>query len=128
MHSVKAPEAQTVTITNTGLALITLNQPTATDFDIGELSATTLPASGATATFTVRPKADLEVGVYYETIAINASNEVSAIVDVSFEVTTDTGESTAGSGGCNVIGYALAMWLALLLFIPKRRGKGGSSQ
>jgi len=119
------PEAQTVTITNTGLASITLTQPTAMNFDIGELSTTTLAASGDITTFTIRPKANLSIGVYDETITISGCNEASVTVNVSFEVTRlsdrDTiSGSSGGSGGCNVaVGYAFAMWLMLLMFVLK---------
>ena len=119
------PEAQTVTITNTGLVSITLTQPTAMNFDIGELSITTLAASGDTATFTIRPKANLSIGVYNETITVTGCNEASVVINVSFEVTTPSGRGTASGtsrGGCNaVIGYTLAMWLALLLFGIRRK-------
>jgi len=120
------PEAQTVTITNTGLASITLTQPTAINFDIGELSTTSLAASGDTAKFTIRPKANLSIGVYNETIVVTGCNEASASVNVSFEVTTLSGRTmtsgTGRGGGCNVaVGYALAMWLVLFLVALKKK-------
>jgi len=72
-------------------------------------------------TITNRPKADLSVGAYDETISINASNnEASTIVNVNFEVTAEAAEDTT-SGGCNVIGYALTIWFTLLLFVLKRK-------
>ena len=122
------PEAQTVTITNTGLVSIALAQPTAMNFDIGELSITTLATSRDTATFTIRPKANLSIGVYNEAIIVTGCNEASAAVNVSFEVTTLSGRNMASGtgrgGGCNVaVGYALAIWLAFLFFIPKRMKK-----
>ena len=80
------PASQTVTITNTGTGSVTLTQPTATNYDIGTLSTTTL-AAGATATFTVRPKAGLSVGNHDETITISGSNGASATVNASFTVT-----------------------------------------
>jgi len=115
------PAAQTVTITNTGVAAITLTQPTATNYEIGELSTTSLTASGSTATFTVRPRTGLPVGNHNETITISGGNGASAVVNVSFEVTAEEIENIAG-GGCNVtIGYVLAMWLALLLVALKKK-------
>ena len=80
-----APAAQTVTITNTGNQTITLNQPTATDFNIGTLSTTDL-AAGGTATFTVQPKTGLTTGSHSETLTISGSNGVSAQVALSFTV------------------------------------------
>ncbi len=80
-----APAAKTVTITNTGNQTFTLTQPTATNFDIGTLSATEL-AAGATATFTVQPKTGLAAGSYNETLAISGDNDVGATVGLSFTV------------------------------------------
>ena len=87
------PTAQTVSITNTGNQTITLTQPTATNFDIGTLSATEL-AAGATATFTVQPKTGLAAGSYNETLAISGSNNTSASITVSFTV-----EQRSSGGG-----------------------------
>jgi len=121
------PEAQTVTITNAGLSSITLTQPTAINFDIGELSTTSLAASGDTAAFTIRPKANLSIGVYDETIVVTGCNEAIAVVNASFEVTTLSGRNMTsgtghGGGGCNVVvGYALAMWLVLFLVALKKK-------
>ena len=99
-----APAAQTVTITNTGNQTITLNQPTATDFNIGTLSTTDL-AAGGTATFTVQPKTGLTAGNHSETLTISGSNGASAQVAISFTVTetapatyTLTVELNGGSG------------------------------
>ena len=80
-----APAAQTVTITNTGNQTITLNQPTATDFNIGTLSTTDL-AAGGTATFTVQPKTGLAAGSHNETLTISGSNDTSASVTLAFQV------------------------------------------
>lgn len=81
-----APAAQTVTITNTGNQTINLNQPTATDFNIGTLSTTDL-AAGGTATFTVQPKTGLAAGSHSETLTISGSNGTSASVTLAFTVT-----------------------------------------
>ena len=80
-----APAAQTVTITNTGNQTITLNQPTATDFNIGTLSTTELTAGG-TATFTVQPKTGLAAGSHNETLTISGSKDTSASVTLAFQV------------------------------------------
>lgn len=81
-----APAAQTVTITNTGNQTITLNQPTATDFNIGTLSTTDL-AAGGTATFTVQPKPGLAAGSHNETLTISGTKDTSASVTLAFTVT-----------------------------------------
>gem|GEM_PF-3417047 len=83
------PAAYTLTLTNTGPGSITLTQPTAVNYDIGTLSTTTLAANGDTATFTVRPKASLAIGSYYETISISGSNGAFASVLASFTVVAD---------------------------------------
>lgn len=80
-----APAAQMVTITNTGNQSVTLTQPTAENYEIGTLSATTL-APNETATFTVQPKAGLSAGKYNETIAVSGENGATASVAVSFSV------------------------------------------
>ena len=94
------PTAQTVTIINTGTGSVTLNQPTATDYDIGTLSATAI-AAGETATFTVQPKAGLAVGYYDETINITGSDDASALVFASFYV-SEAGTVTVGAQGGNM--------------------------
>ncbi len=80
------PAAQMVTITNTGTGAVTLNQPAATNYTVGTLSTATL-AAGATATFTVRPKANLSDGTYNETITITGTNNAKATVFAQFTVT-----------------------------------------
>lgn len=82
------PDAQTVTITNTGNQQVTLTQPTANYYEIGTLSATDL-APGDTATFTVQPKNDLWSGIYNETIPVqgtSGSSTTSVNINAKFEV------------------------------------------
>ena len=83
-----APEAQSVTITNTGNSSVTLTQPTSTNYTIGALSDTTLAPNG-TATFTVAPKSDLAVGNHNETLTISTDHSTNATVELSFFVTAD---------------------------------------
>jgi hypothetical protein len=83
------PAAQTVTVTNTGNQALTLYQPAAVRYEIGALSATEL-IPGASATFTVRPKAGLPVGVADETIPVYASNSANAQLDAAFTCTAGT--------------------------------------
>lgn len=68
-----APAAKTITITNTGNQRITLTQPTATNFEIGMLSQTSIDPN-ETATFTIKPKSGLSVGAYNETITVYGAN------------------------------------------------------
>lgn len=88
------PAARTVTITNTGMGTVTLIQPTATNFDISNLDKTSI-AAGTRATFTVRPKAGLGVGMKDETIIINGSSGAKATVKAEFSVTAHTNTLTA---------------------------------
>ena len=89
------PDTRTVTITNTGNQTVTLDQPAASScFEIGELSQAEL-APDDTATFTVRPRVDLPIGTYSETIHVTGSDGVSADIAVSFAVL----ERPASSGG-----------------------------
>ena len=85
------PAVQIVTVINTGTNPVTLAQPTATNYDIGTLSTTTLAANSATATFTVQPKAGLPAGNHDEIITVTGnSGAVSTAVSVSFTVTAAT--------------------------------------
>ena len=84
--------AQTITVTNTGNRVVELREPTSADssFIIGKLTKTKLASDGSgTATFTVRPKADLAVGEHKGTITIygmSEPNDVSEKLNVSFTV------------------------------------------
>ena len=89
------PAAQTVTVTNTGTGSVTLDQPSAVSYDIGRLSATFL-YPGATATFTVRPKAGLPAGNYNEGIAVKGSNGAATTVSARFAVTAAPFVAVAG--------------------------------
>lgn len=82
------PRAQTVTVKNTSTNTIILTQPTAANYDVGRLSATTLRA-GASATFTVTPKKDLKAGNYNITLSILTNNkDVQGAVALRFTVGT----------------------------------------
>ena len=81
-----APEAKLVTITNTGSAQVTLDQPTAANYVLGTLSATVLEM-GENATFTIQPKTELAAnGNYEEDITITGSGSVSTMVKLKFTV------------------------------------------
>jgi len=84
------PGAQTVTITNTGSASVTLYQlGDYVNYDIVGLSAVTILAGrGDKTTFTIRPKAVLEVGNYDVNITISGNFDGSSkTVPVTFSVT-----------------------------------------
>jgi len=61
------------------------------------LSATILTTTGATATFTVRPKANLAAGTYNETITVSGSNGASATINAEFKVITVDRDSVVKS-------------------------------
>ncbi len=92
-----APVSQTITITNTGNQVITVSQPTSTNYTIGMLSSTTL-AIGSSVTFTVQPNTNLAAGTYSETINIIGSNSTFASVLAQFVVTDAATSSSTGSG------------------------------
>lgn len=84
------PAAQTVTITNNGNQILTLNQPASTSsFEVGNLSTANLPVNG-TATFTVQPKTGLSVGEYSESVEITGSNDTKASVTCKFKVSSSS--------------------------------------
>lgn len=95
-----APEAKTVTITNTGNRQITLTQPTAANYTVGTLSKTDLEPNG-TATFTVQPKDSLAAGTYDTTITVEGSNSANVSISVKFSVVqiyTVSFDSNGGEG------------------------------
>ena len=65
----ETPEATTITLTNTGNTTISLAQPYAEYFDIGELSTSVLEPEDS-ATFTAVPVTGLKAGDYLDSIQI----------------------------------------------------------
>ena len=84
------PAAQTVTVKNTGNQTLNLNQPAASNYEVGALSKTQL-APNDTATFTLRPKAGLGAGSYNESITVSANDGAKAVVNVNFAVSQPSG-------------------------------------
>ena len=80
------PLAKTVTLKNTQTTAITLEQPTHTNYTIGELSKTTL-AQNETATFTVAPAKNTPAGNYDDAIKVKADTGIFASIPVKFTVT-----------------------------------------
>ena len=79
------PAAQTVTVKNTGNQTVTLNQPTATNFEITTSDNLTLNA-GESVTLTIQPKDKLPRGSYSEQITITGDNNVSETLTATFTV------------------------------------------
>ena len=100
------PAAQTVTIENTGNQPVTLTLSTPEHYILGDISDAELEPNG-TATFTVRPRPDLEVGTYNETLTVtgsSGSHTAPATVQLQFEVAQ---QPTGGGGG--VATYAVTV-------------------
>ena len=92
------PEAQTVTITNTGNRDVTVTLPTMTNYDIvatGDswTEGSIALAPNATANFTVQPNAGLAAGSYSGTLTVNGTDGAAATVNLIFTV------QSGGSGG-----------------------------
>lgn len=85
LQNAAQPAAQTVTVTNTGNQTVTLNQPAATNFLVGTLSKTELKPN-ETATFTVQPKAGLDVGRYAEPLTVSNTNGQTASLTATLTV------------------------------------------
>ena len=86
VNYVTAPDAQTVTITNTGNSSITGYTVSGNrNFDVTYTSGA-IPAGG-NATFTVQPKTGLAVNTYEETLTITTTESSKAEVKVRFAVT-----------------------------------------
>lgn len=101
----EAPAAQTVTLTNTGNQTVTVNLPVGANYTItaGEGfagGAATLAPNG-TAAFTVQPNTGLTAGDYDEMLTVSGGSDVSASIELSFEVLetyTLTVDLNGGSG------------------------------
>ena len=88
------PESTTVTLTNTGNTTVSLIQPTAENFNIGDLTASVLDP-GDTASFTVTPVTGLTVGSYVDSIQImrnNDNGEQEVLTTVNAAITVSEGE------------------------------------
>ena len=79
------PAAQNVTITNTGNQAVTLNPPTATNFEIAKIDDLALDA-GESVKLTIQPKDKLPRGSYSEQIAISNTNGEKATITATFTV------------------------------------------
>ena len=90
------PGSKTVTITNTGNETVELTETVLqenSNYTVSKLSESRI-APRRTAEITVQPKEGLAAGEYNENLTISGSNEVSASVQLKFNVT-----KSGGSGG-----------------------------
>lgn len=87
----EAPEAQTVTITNTGNQTVTISLPSADHYTVtagtGFDSGTATLDPGGTAQFSVRPEAGLVVDSYDTALTISGDDGARAEVKLNFVVT-----------------------------------------
>lgn len=84
-------EAQTVTITNTGNTIDTINLPSDdNNFEFapgdGFSGSTATISQGRTASFTVQPKANLSEGTYNTAITVTSTHSASTMVNLQFQV------------------------------------------
>ena len=69
-----APDAQPVTVENTGTEAIRIQLSAPEDYEVGEPSAEVLNPGDKAATFTVQPKTGLQVGDHSDTISVTDQN------------------------------------------------------
>ncbi len=100
-----SPGAKTVTVTNTGNQQISLTQPAANNYAIGNLSKTVLEPN-ETATFTVRPKYGLAANAYGETITIHGTGASDIGIRLSFTVSESVKPGHKGTEDDNTNEYS----------------------
>ena len=87
----EAPEAQTVTITNTGNQTVTISLPSADNYTVTAVTGfdtdTATLAPGGTAQFSVQPIVGLDEGVYDTALNISGDDGAGAEVKLNFVVT-----------------------------------------
>lgn len=90
LQNAAQPAAQTVTVTNTGNQQVTVALPTATNFVIeageGFADGSAVIEPNKTATFTVQPKAGLDVGQYAEPLTVSNTNGQTASLTATLTV------------------------------------------
>ena len=80
-----APDAQPVTVENTGTEAIRIQLSAPEDYEVGEPSAEVLNPGDKAATFTVQPKTDLQVGDHSDTISVTDQNTGNTLAEVRLE-------------------------------------------
>ena len=87
-----APDAQPVTVENTGTEAIRIQLSAPEDYEVGEPSAEVLNPGDKAATFTVQPKTDLQVGDHSDTISVTDQNTGNTLAEVQLEFTVSEPE------------------------------------
>lgn len=87
-----APDAQSVTVENTGTEAIRIQLSAPEDYEVGEPSAEVLNPGDKAATFTVQPKTGLQVGDHSDTISVTDQNTGNTLAEVRLEFTVSEPE------------------------------------
>lgn len=87
-----APDAQPVTVENTGTEAIRIQLSAPEDYEVGEPSAEVLNPGDKAATFTVQPKTGLQAGDHSDTISVTDQNTGNALGEVRLEFTVSEPE------------------------------------
>lgn len=93
-----APDAQPVTVENTGTEAIRIQLSAPEDYEVGEPSAEVLNPGDKAATFTVQPKTGLQVGDHSDTISVTDQNTGNTLAEVRLEFTVSEPEPEANPG------------------------------
>lgn len=87
-----APDAQTVTVENTGTEAIRIQLSAPEDYEVGEPSAEVLNPGDEAATFTVQPKTGLQAGDHSGMISVTDQNTGNTLGEVRLELTVSEPE------------------------------------
>lgn len=93
-----APDAQTVTVKNTGTEAIRIRLSVPEDYVVGEPSAEVLNPGDEAATFTVQPKTGLQAGNHSDTISVTDQNTGNTLAEVRLEFTVSEPEPEPNPG------------------------------
>lgn len=91
-----APDAQSVTVENTGTEAIRIQLSAPEDYEVGEPSAEVLNPGDKAATFTVQPKTGLQAGDHSDTISVTDQNTGNTLAEVRLEFTVSEPEPNPG--------------------------------
>lgn len=93
-----APDAQPVTVENTGTEAIRIQLSAPEDYEVGEPSAEVLNPGDKAATFTVQPKTGLQAGDHSDTISVTDQNTGNTLAEVRLEFTVSEPEPEPNPG------------------------------
>lgn len=92
------PDAQPVTVENTGTEAIRIQLSAPEDYEVGEPSAEVLNPGDKAATFTVQPKTGLQAGDHSGTISVTDQNTGNTLAEVRLEFTVSEPEPEPNPG------------------------------